>query len=645
MTNKPSLIFKKNLKLLLFGGKGGTGKTTCAAATALEAARQGKKVLIFSTDPVLSLSDSFGCEIGNKITNVAKNIDALEIDTESVLKDFRAHYKDILQQILDEGTYLDKEDILRFSEMPFPGLDEFMALTKIMDFLDKEEYDLYILDTAPSGHTIRLLALPDLMTKWVNVLIQMHAKKSYIMKKLMGRSVKDRADQFLTKLQEDIKKVKETLMNKDKTQFVIMTIPEAMSIYEMKRFIETLQEYSIPISYIIFNGVIPLNKCSFCRSKRKEQERYIKKVKKKSNYIVIELPLFPHEIRGLHDLTIFSKTLYEKDFKYDSKQFKYPFFSKPFFSSIAKHSEMCNILKKEQLKLLLFGGKGGTGKTTCAVATALEAARQGKKVLVFSTDPAHSLSDSFGKNIGDKVTMITDNVYAQEIDAVKLFENLKKEYREEIENFFKRLLTPQGGISLPIDEKIMSNMFDLSPPGVDEIMALKKILDFIDSKEYDLCILDTAPTGHTIRLLELPEEAINWTEFIIDVKRKYPITGDMGDSLKTTLETIRRGRKMLTDPAYTTFVPVTIPEEMSIVQTERLISHLNKLKVQVENIIVNKIIPYNRCNFCQSRRKQQEDYVKDIKKRFSKYKITEMPLFESEIRGLKRLINFSKVMY
>ena len=640
MSNTESLILKKEFKLILFGGKGGVGKTTIAASTALQAAKQGKKVLIFSTDPVISLSDSFNCKIGNKITNITKNIDALEIDTESVLEDFRKEYREIIQQILDEGTYLDEQDTLRFSELPFPGLDEFIALTKIMDFLDKDDYDLYILDTAPSGHTIRLLALPNFMVKWVNVLIQMHAKREYIMKSFFGKAVKNRADEFLTKLQNDIKRVRETLMNDEKTQFVVITIAEAMGIYETKRLIKTLENYNIPVSYILFNRIIPISKCNFCKLRRKEQQKYINEIKKEFSYEVVEAPLFPYEVKGLKDLDVFSQALYNET---------YPKFKKPSLSLFSKNtlhkpSKMHYVLKKN-LKLLLFGGKGGTGKTTMATATALQAAKQGKKVLVFSTDPAHSLSDSFAKDIGDKVTFITNKVYAQEIDAVKLFEDLKKEYREEIRNFFKRLLTPRGGISLPLDEDIMANLFDLSPPGVDELMALKKILDFIDSKEYDLFILDTAPTGHTIRLLALPDEAIDWTQFIMDIKTKYPITGDIGDSLKTTLETIKRGRRMLTNPEQTQFIPVTIPETMSINQTERLIDNLNKLKVPVEYMIVNKVIPLNKCDFCSSIRKQQEMYIKEINKKFSKYKITEMPLFQSEINGLNNLTEFSKVLF
>ncbi|NQU99691.1 MAG: ArsA family ATPase, partial [Parcubacteria group bacterium] len=111
------------------------------------------------------------------------------------------------------------------------------------------------------------------------------------------------------------------------------------------------------------------------------------------------------------------------------------------------------------------------------------------------------------------------------------------------------------------------------------------------------------------------------------------------------LETIKRGRKILTDPAKTEFIPVTIPEAMSIYQTERLIDNLDRLKAPVEYMVVNQVIPSNKCDFCRSRGKQQEDYIKEINKKFSKYKITEMPLFQSEVKGLKDLTEFSKVLF
>ncbi|MCG2717509.1 MAG: ArsA family ATPase, partial [Nanoarchaeota archaeon] len=416
-------IFKK--QLLLFGGKGGTGKTTLAAATALQAAKQGKKVLVFSTDPVLSLSDSFDKKIGDKVTKITENVDALEIDAESLLEQFKEENGDIFREIINEGTYLDDEDINNFAKLSLPGMDEVMALIKIMDFLDEAEYDMYILDTAPTGHTMRLLTLPALMSKWVDVLAEMHGKKKLLMKTFTGRTVDDRSDKFLKKMRQDIKRVMSALTDSGKTQFTMITIPEALGVYETKRFMQMLEHNNIPVGSIMVNMVIPVNKCDYCITRRKQQQGYVKELKGAfSNYNVKEIPLFPHELKGLKDLLIFSKALYSKNYELKIiKSLSFEIFSK-------EKSEIHSILKNKDLKLLLFGGKGGTGKTTVAAATALQAAKQGKKVLVFSTDPAHSLSDSFNCSIGNKITRVTDNVDALEIDAEKLFKDLKDKYKK-----------------------------------------------------------------------------------------------------------------------------------------------------------------------------------------------------------------------
>lgn len=632
--------FKK--QLLLFGGKGGTGKTTVAAATALKAAEQGKKVLIFSTDPVLSLSDSFGQKIGNKITEVTKNVYALEIDAEALLEKFREENGDVFKQIINEGTYLDDEDITKFAKLSLPGLDEVMALIRVMDFLDEAEYDMYILDTAPTGHTMRLLTLPSLMSRWVDVLLEMHGKKRLLMKAFTGKIVDDRADKFLKKIRQDIKRVRSALTNPQKTQFTVITIPEAMSVYETKRFMQMLKHNSIPVSSIIINRVLPVNTCGYCTARREQQQAYVKELREAfPDYGIKEMPLFYHEIKGVNDLLMFSKVLYYQNYEVPSaKRVSFEIFSR-------ERQALFDVLKNNDLKLLLFGGKGGTGKTTVAAATALRAAEQGKKVLIFSTDPAHSLSDSFGCSIGDRITRVAEGVDALEMDAEKLFEDLRERYKKEIRAFFEGTLRSEKGIGLrlSVDEKIMADLFDLSPPGVDELMALKKLIDFIESKEHDLYILDTAPTGHTLRLLALPDTAIEWAKVLIQIKKKYPIIGDVGESLQTMLDAVKKAKDVLTDPVKTQFVTVTIPEALSVYQTERLINNLDKLKISSEHVIINQVIPKNKCGLCLSQRKQQLGYVKEIGKKLSKHKITEMPLFPHEIRGLKDLEEFSKALF
>ena len=145
---------KKNLKFILFGGKGGSGKTTCATATALHFAQATKKkILIVSTDPAPSIGDSLDLEVGNKITQVRDNLWAIELDARELLEDFRKKNLEKIKTLILRGTYLTEEDIEAFENLALPGMDEVMAIIKIADLLKTKKYDLIILDTAPTGHT------------------------------------------------------------------------------------------------------------------------------------------------------------------------------------------------------------------------------------------------------------------------------------------------------------------------------------------------------------------------------------------------------------------------------------------------------------------------------------------------------------
>jgi arsenite/tail-anchored protein-transporting ATPase len=215
-------------KFLLFGGKGGVGKTSCAAATAVYAASKGKKTLVLSTDPAHSLADSFNKTIGGKITKLDNNLDGLEIDAPALLKEYKDKYGPLLRQIADEGTYFSKDEIQRFFDLSLPGMDELMALIKITDILEENKYDLLVLDTAPTGHTIRLLELPEMMTSYVKLLIEMRQKHRTIVSMMTRRYIKDKADEYIEKTNNDIKRIKLTLKDSEKTRFIPITIPEAM---------------------------------------------------------------------------------------------------------------------------------------------------------------------------------------------------------------------------------------------------------------------------------------------------------------------------------------------------------------------------------------------------------------------------------
>jgi arsenite-transporting ATPase len=653
--NGLTFLSNKDLKLILFGGKGGSGKTTSAVATAIHLAQNNryKRILLVSTDPAHSLGDSFDFRIGSQITpiNNVPGLSALEIDASQLLEDFKEKHGDAIKKLADRGTYFDQQDIADFFNLSLPGLDEFMAIIKVADIIKSNEYDLVILDTAPTGHTIRLLELPDQMLKWVDVFNLMQHKHRFMSKRFTGRYVKDDADEFLEIMTRDVGRVRILLKNSETTEFAPVTIPEPLSINETERLLLTLKNHKISVKNIIVNRIIGGEGCVFCFSKRREQQGHIREIEEKfKEYNLFKIPLFPEEIRGINGLKEFASALFDKTFQYE------PAAVVPSSTgmstqdrSASLNSKLSDIFNKD-LQLVLFGGKGGVGKTSMASATALYMAKQNpkKKVLVFSTDPAHSLSDSFGFLIGNKITPIytCGNLDALEIDATELIEGFKDEYREGIEEVFNSFVGDKTNIVF--DGEVMSELISLTPPGLDELMALKKIMEFSEEEKYDLFVLDTSPTGHLLRFLELPSLVQDWLRAIFKLLLEYKevaFLNKTAESLLSLSKSIKRIQKTLTDSEKSEFVAITIPEAMGIAETERLVSTLKRLEITCQHVALNMLIPPTRCGFCTRKREEQQEYVREALRKFSDYQVSEIPLFPHEIKGIDSLTELSEVMY
>lgn len=276
-------------------------------------------------------------------------------------------------------------------------------------------------------------------------------------------------------------------------------------------------------------------------------------------------------------------------------------------------------------QIVIFGGKGGVGKTTAAAAFALALARadRKKKLLIFSTDPAHSLSDSFGEEIGreKKGAGGNKNLDAMEIDPGEWFEDLKQRYRTWTDELFATL---SGGSQMEIkfDRETMRELVELTPPGIDEIAALGAISDLIDENRYHTLILDTAPTGHLIRFLELPEVALSWIRTFMKLLLKYQNVmkaTQVAEELVALSKSIKRVVALLNDPERCEFVGVAIPERMSLEETVDLSKAIDKLKVPMEKLLINGMVPETaaaKCDFCGSRRKMQDQVVGEFRRRF-----------------------------
>lgn len=639
----PSFLADEELQLVLFGGKGGVGKTTCAAATAIQSGKSGRKTLLMSINPAHSLSDIFELEIGDEPTRVDECLYAVEINCEKLLEEYKKQYERQIKTVIDRGTPADPEDLKYFWDLSLPGIDEVMAMLKLMDFAKEGRHDLFVVDMAATGHIIRFLSLPALMKLTIDILRRMQGKYKYIKQTLMRMKFRDEFDEFLDAQVKDVENVI-SLLSSSHTEFVPVTIPESMAVEETKVLLEAIQQYGIRVKNIVLNMVLGSHGCDFCASRKKDQEKYVKQMTDLfSGYNVVHIPMFPGEVKGLKSLTEVWETFSGKSPRHEPTE-------------RAEGLEMespnrigLNIEELGKRKLLLFGGKGGLGKTTVAAATALRLAETflDKKVLIFSTDPAQALGRSFGLRVGKEPIQIKKNLFAVAMNADEELKEFKDKYKREIDEVFNAFSSGSGGLDMPFDEEIYKTAIELSPPGLDELMALAEISDLIKKGEYDIFILDTAPSGHALRLLELPELMMDWFRSLVKVIQKYSGVVSLHKTTILILEKMKELKaliELLEDKNQTEFVVVTVPSEVNVAETRRLIARLQKLGISVGRVLINKLHLSSGCDFCRLWRRIELKNIKRIHDEFPNLAMGEMPLFPREIQGIASLTEFSHML-
>jgi arsenite/tail-anchored protein-transporting ATPase len=305
-----------------FGGKGGVGKTTAASATALfllKKLKQDNSILLFSTDPAHSLSDSLGVKIGNRLVKVAEHkgakLIAYEMDAALALERFREAHGKVLAEIAERGTLLDEEDINELLNLSLPGLDEVMSLFELSELDRGGKYAHIVVDTAPSGHTSRLLRLPEVFTRMVHALDRLGEKHRYMIEHFARRRVvADEVDLFLQDLAARIQSVRHLLYDPRETNFTLVTIPEAMSVRETERYLTLLRQQSVPVTDLIVNRVEQEHDaCVYCKARVKTQRPWLKEIEKLFADLRLHyVPLQVDEVRGLGPLEKIGKQIWKQ---------------------------------------------------------------------------------------------------------------------------------------------------------------------------------------------------------------------------------------------------------------------------------------------------------------------------------------------
>jgi len=309
-------------RLIMFGGKGGVGKTTCACATAFRLSEEGFKTLLISSDPTPSLSDIFTKHIGNVIVPVenSDNLFAVEIDRETVVKRWKSKFGEEVYRVASSLLPVGRGVIDYVAEAP--GIDEEFLLDYILELFEKHIYDKIVWDTAPAGHTLRLLQYPEIFTSHLDVVGKTYYRIAVQYQKVKRASTRSRGKAEPRSLLETLERWKalarrviHLITDADTTEFELVTIPEAMGVKLTMRLLSIFKEYGIPITHLIVNNVINRHdaaQCPFLERKRRMQLNHLSYLGRhlKSQLEIIETPLLPTEIQGTESIRQFARYLF-----------------------------------------------------------------------------------------------------------------------------------------------------------------------------------------------------------------------------------------------------------------------------------------------------------------------------------------------
>jgi arsenite-transporting ATPase len=605
-------------QFIFFSGKGGVGKTSMACTHAVRYADEGKRTLIVTTDPASNLADVFEQKIGHYVTPITgvPNLSAMEIDPDTATKEYidramsplRAAFPAQMVQVMEE-------------QMSGPCTAEVAAFDRFTDFIvrgeDAPEFDIIIFDTAPTGHTIRLLELPAEWSQSIDA-ASAGSGQTCIGPAAAIQDAKHKYEHALAALRDA-----------SLSTFTFVLHPEAIAIRETKRAISELGKLGIRTFRLIVNGIIPASeKANPLFAARSEMQlRYLEQIQSELPYPTQRMTLLSGEIQGAARLRQVGKIFFDGEQAPAESEAGDRKFASVEASSIEEIR--ARIQPNGHRRTVFFAGKGGVGKTVASCLTAVWLARQGHKTLLLTTDPAAHLGDVLGQPVGDTPALLTgvQNLWAVKIDPKAAAET----YKARILDDARQRGRPESAI------KVMEE--ELDSPCTEEMAAFDQFIDYASQSDWDAVVFDTAPTGHTMRLLELP---MDWSQQI-DVKVFASVEGNAADDVAKQ----RFGQviEMMRDPAQSTFAFVMYPESTPILEAWRAAQELATVGIHPGLVVANLVIPPDQVTpFAQARRNMQVKYLAEIRERFA-VPMLEIPLQPQEVKGLEMLTDLGELSY
>lgn len=616
-------------QFIFFSGKGGVGKTSMACATAVRHADEGHNTLIVTTDPAANLADVFEQPIGHHMTPIAgvPNLWAMEIDGDQATTEYIDRAMAPLRAAFPEQMVAVMEE-----QMSGPCTAEVAAFDRFVDFLEPAaadaplQFDTVIFDTAPTGHTIRLLELPSEWTQTIDAAEQ-GSGQTCIGPAAAIQDAKHKYERAML-----------TLRDVAQTTFIFVLHPEATAIKETQRAIGELNKLGIHTHRLIINGIIPDHAAAnneLFAGRRAMQAGYLAQIARELPLPAQQMVLLAGEIKGADQLRQVGRLLFDgvaytmtPSLNGRNKAGNGTTAPAPYLANPA--TVIPRLIPNSQGRIVFFAGKGGVGKTVASCTTALWLAHQGYKTLLLTTDPAAHLGDVLGTPVGNELAPVAGvaQLWAANIDPKAAAAAYKKRILDDARQRGRN----ETAIHIMAEE--------LESPCTEEIAAFDQFIEYAASDTWDVIVFDTAPTGHTLRMLELP---IEWSKQI-DVKVFASVdTVAADDVAKQRFEQVIA---LMRDPHRSTFAFVMYPESTPIIEAYRASEELKTVGIQPGLVIANFIIPLAQADtpYAHTRRAMQQEYLGEIAERFAT-PIVQVPLLAQEVKGLEMLTELGEMVY
>ena len=674
-------------RLIFVGGKGGVGKTSTSSALAVRLADSGLSTLIVSTDPAHSLSDALAQDVSGGTpleVDGCPNLMAMEVETDEAIQRFREAVGSfraadlglggVAEEVISQLGLNEFADIL--DNVP-PGLDELLALAETLAVVRGADgvqggrsYERVVFDTAPTGHTLRLLAFPDFLTNLLTKLIALRSRLGGALALLGGllgganpAAKLDEAVVRLERWQTRVSELQRLLTDPGVTDFVVVSIPSRLAVAESARLLSALAEQGVPTNHLVVNQIVlEQQRAGYVQRVAAEQQRALTRIDSGASPLaaldLARVPFFSMEMRGVYPLKYYGRTA--------------------FGEAGGQAESWADVLDASNDRFILVGGKGGVGKTTTSAALAVENAERGYNTLVVSTDPAHSLGDALDVDLSSGEVVRVEGLAGASLYAIEV-------KVDEAVAEFKRLVGGLGsssssggaagaGATPTLGLGDFADIFDAVPPGVDELIALVKIVALAKADAYGLhferVVVDTAPTGHTLRLLTFPDFLDRFVDRLLLLQQRFQGAAGVLGGAKALFKNVFGGgggggggsaadaeeepravaalrdfqsqmkelQALLKDPKTTEFVIVSIPTYLSLTESERLLGALRDQGIAVRRGVVNRMLSASDAEgtYLAQLSKGQAACLRELRELAERaaVDVTEVPYFDTECRAI-----------